>query len=101
MITTNIEITDGKVLANIAGRLDTAAAAQFQTDIQPVIENADKDITLDFANLEFISSSGLRLLLTLRKATLAMGGKIIITNVSDDIKQVFAITGFTSLFQLA
>lgn len=101
MITTNIEITDSSVLAKVAGRLDTAAAAQFQADIQPIIENADKQITLDCTNLEFISSSGLRLLLTLRKATLAKGGKIVITNISEDIKQVFAITGFTSLFQLA
>lgn len=85
----------------LAGRLDTAAATQFARDIEPLIDNADKVITLDCKDLEFISSSGLRIFLTLRKATIAKGGKVVITNVIPDIKQVFTITGFYSLFEFA
>lgn len=101
MVTLEIKIEDSKVLATAAGRLDTAAAGQFQNDMQPLVNNADKEITIDCEKLEFISSSGLRLFLTLRKATIAKGGKVILTNVSAEIKQVFTITGFTSLFEFA
>lgn len=96
----NINIEPTKVTATISGRIDTAAAAQFATDMQPLIKNADKEITLVCNELEFISSSGLRHLLTLRKATMAMGGKVIISGLNADIMQVFTITGFNSLFEI-
>lgn len=96
----NINIESTKVSATISGRIDTAAAAQFATDMQPLIKNADKEITLVCNELEFISSSGLRHLLTLRKATMVMGGKVIISGINADIKQVFTITGFNSLFEI-
>lgn len=100
-MTLNINIDGNKVTGTLAGRLDTAAATQFATDMQPLIENADKEITLDCSKLEFISSSGLRLFLTLRKATIAHGGKVIITGINPEIDQVFTITGFKTLFEFA
>lgn len=100
-MTVEINIEGNAVKATLVGRLDTAAAVQFARDMEPLIDNADKEITLDCTGLEFISSSGLRHLLTLRKATIAKGGRVIITGVSNDIKQVFTITGFYSLFDFA
>lgn len=82
----------------LSGRLDTAAAPQFGKDIEPLLEQADKPIVLDCTELEYISSSGLRLFLTLRKKTLAEGGSVTIKGVNAEIKQVFTITGFFSLF---
>ena len=87
-----------KVVATLNGRLDTAASVKFATDMQPLLDAADKHIVLDCEKLEFISSSGLRLFLTLRKATIAKGGDVTILNVNPDVKQVFTITGFFSLF---
>lgn len=87
--------------ATLEGRLDTAASAQFATDMQPLLDNASKHIIMDCKNLEFISSSGLRLFLTIRKASIAAGGKVTICNVSENVKQVFVITGFYSLFEIA
>ena len=69
--------------------------------MQPLMDGADKHIVLDCSKLEFISSSGLRLFLMLRKATIAKGGDVTITGVSPEIKQVFTITGFYSLFHFA
>lgn len=97
----DIKIEGNTATGILNGRLDTAAAVQFARDMEPLVDNADKVITLDCKDLEFISSSGLRLFLTLRKATIAKGGKVIITGVSNDIKQVFTITGFFSLFEFA
>lgn len=97
-MTLEIKENNGTVVGILNGRLDTAASAQFSKDMEPLVQNADKQIVLDCEALEFISSSGLRLFLSLRKATIAQGGNITIKNVSDEIKQVFAITGFVSLF---
>jgi anti-sigma B factor antagonist len=50
--------------------------------------------------LEYISSSGLRLFLTIRKETTGKGGNVIIKNINDDIKKVFMMTGFFNLFEI-
>jgi anti-sigma B factor antagonist len=62
--------------------------------------NADKEITLDCSKLEYISSSGLRLFVSLRKEAAAKGGKVIIENINDEIKKVFMMTGFFNLFEI-
>ncbi len=96
----NIDIKElnGGYTAVFNGRLDTPAAVKAQQSITPLLENADKVITLDCTDLEYISSSGLRLFLTLRKETTAKGGKVIIENINDEIKKVFMMTGFFNLF---
>ncbi len=100
-MTVTIQQTDTQLTASLVGRLDTAAAQQFAIDMAPLMNNADKHVVLDCNNLSFISSSGLRLFLSLRKASIAKGGDVTLTGVSDDIKQVFTITGFCSLFKFA
>ncbi len=96
----DIKEQNGGYTAVMNGRLDTPAAVKAQQSITPLLENADKVITLDCSNLEYISSSGLRLFLTLRKETTAKGGKVIIENINDEIKKVFMMTGFFNLFEI-
>ena len=88
------------MLAIVSGRLDTPAAVKAQTEITPLLENADKEIILDCKDMEYISSSGLRLFLTIRKETSTKGGKVIIENINEDIKKVFMMTGFFNLFEI-
>ena len=90
---------NGNVVTGVLqGRLDTLAATQFAKDMEPLLEKADKTIVLDCSGLDFISSSGLRLFLTLRKAATTKGGKVTLRGVSPSVKQVFTITGFNTLF---
>lgn len=93
------EENDG-LKAIFEGRLDTPTAVKAQKEITPLIENADKTIILDCTNLEYISSSGLRLFLTIRKETSAKGGKVIIENINEEIRKVFMMTGFFNLFEI-
>jgi len=95
-----IKKQNGGLYATVNGRLDTPAAVAAQQEILPLLENADKDITLDCTALQYISSSGLRLLLTIRKEASAKGGKVIIEHISDDIRKVFKMTGFYNLFEI-
>ena len=88
------------VIVNLQGRLDTAAAAEVAPDFQTLAEQAAKHIVLDCAQLEYISSSGLRLFLALRKESAAKGGKLQVRSINADIRQVFMMTGFISLFEI-
>ena len=63
-------------------------------------EEASSTIILDCTELTYISSTGLRIFLTLRKAAAEKGGKVIICNICDDIRSVFMMTGFLNLFEI-
>ena len=93
------EENDG-LRAIFEGRLDTPAAVKAQQEIAPLLENADKTIIIDCTQLEYISSSGLRLFLTIRKEAGAKGGKVIIENINEEIRKVFMMTGFYNLFDI-
>jgi anti-sigma B factor antagonist len=95
-----IKENNGGMLAILNGRLDTPAAVKAQQEIGPLLENADKEIVFDCTNLEYISSSGLRLFLTIRKEASVKGGKVIIENINDEIRKVFMMTGFFNLFEI-
>jgi len=94
-----ITITDGpQTLIAITGRLDTVSAPEFEKKVAPVIAGEMKDIVLDCTALDYISSSGLRVFLTLQKNINAKQGKLTLKGIKDEIKEIFDMTGFSSLF---
>lgn len=97
---TEIIASGNQVIAKFSGRLDTAAAVQTAEDVKPLMEAANKEIILDCTALEYISSSGLRIFLGIRKEAAPHGSKVIVRNINADIRQVFIMTGFVSLFEI-
>ena len=95
-----INETENVTTVELAGRLDTAVSQQVATEMQPVIDQADKTIVLDCKELAYISSSGLRIFLTVRKAAASKGGKVIVRDINNEIRQVFMMTGFLNLFEI-
>ena len=95
---TNITEKDGKYIVSLEGELDTAHALEVEQAMQPLHELSGKDITIDCTQLEYIASSGLRILLGLLKSAKANGNKVVLKNLNDDIKEVFKMTGFIDLF---
>ncbi len=91
---------NGVTYVKLTGRLDTPAAQEVAEDVTALSEEASGTIILDCSELAYISSSGLRLFLTLRKAAANKGGNVIVKSISDDIRQVFMMTGFLNLFQI-
>ena len=100
MMTFEIKNDNNTWTGVFCGRLDTIAASQLTKDIQPLIDHADQSIVLDCAQLEYISSSGLRQFLLLRKAVEQKGGSLVICYVNDELRNIFTITGFISLFDI-
>ena len=96
------EITENgnQLIAAFIGRLDTAAAVQTAEDVKPLLEASNREIILECSHLEYISSSGLRIFLSIRKEAAAHGSKVIVRNINADIRQVFMMTGFISLFEI-
>lgn len=97
---TIIEELDEHILVTMVGSLDTAAALETEQELKPITaEDVAKDILFECGQLDYIASSGLRILLDVLKKTKAKGHKVILRNVNDDIKNVFNITGFINLFE--
>lgn len=91
---------DNEVTARLIGRLDTPASQDIAPDVQSLLEEAGNTIILDCKEMSYISSSGLRIFLTLRKAAADKGGRIIVRDINDDIRGVFMMTGFLNLFEI-
>ena len=88
---TNLEIA-------LAGRLDTMTAPELEQELKDSMDSAET-LTLDFSNLEYISSAGLRVLLSAHKAMSPKGG-MKVTNVNEIVKEVFDITGFSDILTI-
>ena len=100
MIRITIRNNDDNMTVYLNGRLDTAVSPEVSAALQPLIDQADKTLVLDCKELSYISSSGLRIFLTVRKAAAAKGGKVIVKDINNEIRQVFMMTGFLNLFEI-
>ncbi len=96
---TKIEEVDGKYVATLEGEMDTAAAVEAEEVLKPLYTSDGKDVVIDCSGLEYIASSGLRILLSILKGAKAAGSKVVMRGVNDDIKNVFKLTGFISIFE--
>lgn len=82
----------------IEGRLDTTTAPQLEEALKNSLNGIDK-LIFDFGAVEYISSAGLRVLLTTHK-TMNKQGKMIIRKVNDIVKEVFDMTGFSDILNI-
>ena len=97
---TTITENGNQLIASFEGRLDTAASIPTAEAVKPLLEAENKEIILDCTQLEYISSSGLRIFLAVRKDAATHNSKVIVRNINADIRQVFMMTGFISLFEI-
>ena len=96
---TKIEEVDGKIIATLEGELDTAAAIEVDQVLQPLYKSDGRDVIIECSGMEYIASSGLRILMSILKGAKAGGSKVILRHVNDDIQNVFRLTGFIGLFE--
>jgi anti-anti-sigma factor len=96
---TRIEELDGKFVVTLEGEMDTAAAVEVEEILKPLYNSKGKDVVIDCEKLEYIASSGLRILISILKGAKAGGSKVVMRGVNDDIKNVFKLTGFIDLFE--
>ena len=95
-----VEKQNAVVTVYLKGRLDTLAAQEVSKQLEGLNEDASGTIIMDCNEMSYISSSGLRIFLSLRKATAEKGGKVIVRGINNDIRSVFMMTGFLNLFEI-
>ena len=96
---TKIEVIDDKYFVTLDGEMDTAAASEAEQVLKELYQNDGREVVFECKNLEYIASSGLRILISILKATQAKGSRVVLRNVNDDIKNVFKLTGFIDIFE--
>ncbi len=89
---------NGKLTLFVDGRLDTNTAQYLEAELQL---DGITEVVLDFSNLEYISSAGLRVLLAAKKAMMACGGDISVVNANEAVRDVFDITGCNEMFNIS
>ena len=95
-----IQEQDGNMVAILVGSLDTAAAADTEKAMQPLHEVEGMDIILDCTELDYISSTGLRIFLGVLKNAKAKGRRVFIKGINDKVRTIFTITGFSNIFEV-
>lgn len=81
------------------GRIDTATAPILEKELKESIDDSVKDLTLDFSKITYISSAGLRVLLTTNKLMLKKGS-MKVTNVDSTVMEILEVTGFNEILTI-
>lgn len=96
-MTIDKELADGKLTLKVGGRLDTNTSPDLEAELK---FDGVNEVVFDFTNLEYISSAGLRILLTAQKAMMTCGGAMTIANPNESVRGVFEITGCSDIFTI-
>ena len=87
-----------KMIVALEGRLDTTTAPQLETELKADMEGIS-ELVLDFEKLDYISSAGLRVLLSAQKVMMKKGG-MKITNANETVMEIFEVTGFSDILDI-
>ena len=98
MLNYNKTEENGKVCYALKGRLDTVTSPDFDAELKAGMEGI-AELVLDFDELEYISSAGLRVLLAAQK-TMAKQGSMKLINVNEDVMEIFEVTGFSDILTI-
>ena len=87
-------------IVEVEGRLDTSNYEELSKELNKITDSGNKFLVLNLDKLEYISSSGLRVFLTVLKSLRAIEGDVILCCMNDKIKSVFEVSGFLTLFNV-
>lgn len=93
-------VTEGKaIVAAVRGRVDTISAPAFEKGVAGALNGEEKLLVFDLSGLEYISSAGLRVILSAAKTLKGKGGEVRLAATSGSVTKVFQISGFLSMFK--
>lgn len=97
-----IQVTKGNdtLTLLLTGKLDTTTSTQLEESFNKNYSDEISNVILDMKNLEYISSSGLRVILLIQKKLSVQKGKLTIKNICETVKDVFEITGFSDFLNI-
>ena len=98
MLNIEKQINGKEATVILEGRLDTTTAPQLENELKGFMDSIT-DLTFDFEKLEYISSAGLRVLLTAQKF-MSKQGSMKLIHVRDDVNEIFDVTGFSDILTI-
>jgi anti-sigma B factor antagonist len=98
VMTINKNQNGNELTISLEGRLDTTTAPQLDDDLKTSLGGVE-NLIFDFSNLEYISSAGLRVLLSAQKV-MNKQGSMVVKNVSEEINEIFEVTGFIDILTI-
>lgn len=96
----SVKTTNEVKVIHLQGILDHRTSPEAQEHLNELIGEDARKIIVDFTALDFISSAGLRVLLTTAKQLKPLGGEIRVCNLNDIVREVFEISGFVSIIKV-
>ena len=96
----NIQRNGDEVVVALNGELDTVTTAQMGEELNRIIEMASNQLIIDCKDLEYISSSGLRFFMQLKRHSEQQNGTVTLINMNQDVKELFHISGFHHIFNI-
>ncbi|MFO7445572.1 MAG: STAS domain-containing protein [Ignavibacteriaceae bacterium] len=96
----SIETKDNYTIITPEGKLDSVTSQELEEKITILINENKNNLLINFEKLNYISSAGLRVLLIAAKKTKAISGEVRLSSLNPQIKDVFNISGFSSLFKI-
>ena len=93
-------VQEGTVTMALSGRLDTITQGLLAEEMETVFQREKADLVFDMTSLDYISSAGLRVLLTAQKKINAQGTSMKIVGAKHEIKEIFDMTGFSSIMTI-
>lgn len=95
---TKVTIDGSAATLKLIGRLDTPSAVALESELDPIKAEGITSLLIDCSELSYISSSGMRIFFTLYKHFTAKGGSLVLKALNEEIKEVFEMTGFLSIY---
>jgi anti-anti-sigma factor len=87
-------------IVSVSGRIDAITAPDFEKSLDELIAQGDRVLLIDLSDLGYISSAGLRSILSSAKKLKALSGEILFTGLQGPVEEVFQISGFKSIFKI-
>ena len=93
-------IENNAIVVTINGRLDAVTAPEYDKKIRELVDGGNINFVVDFEQLDYISSAGLRALLLMAKLLKEKGGRVCFANIKGNVRSVFDMSGFFSIFKV-
>lgn len=96
-----IQVVEGKeTLLSVSGQIDALNMNEFEEVVRGILSSESRSVVFDCNGLTYVSSAGLRILLTLQKGMSAKQGELRLRHVCADVMEVFEVTGFSSFLTI-
>ncbi|MDY6970852.1 MAG: STAS domain-containing protein [Thermodesulfobacteriota bacterium] len=93
----NIQKEEKALIVSVSGRMDAVTAPEFERELVDCMNEGEANFIIDLGQLDYISSAGLRSMLITAKRLKAMDGQILLSSLRDTVKEIFEISGFSSI----